>query len=366
MALSKTVYSGKQWRVGLLAQSAFGTAKADSSAFIQLPLMDVTMPSITTLDGGGIRAGNSGMITQSDSLFRTEKGGEVVWSFEMPCEREFFAQFMSSVMQEHSQSGGDPYIHTIRSAHDDVMARPDFGSAISNGIPAYYTIAFDSPIAGDDFYIQDAILRNLTLTCDPAGNEGRCYLSGEFYSGKPIAMEQTFSGTWVERTQNYFFPDWKTKTLDVDGTSGAVVFVGSVDYTFNNNASRLGFDSSGNAETYKWGVPELEITGNLRVKYDANVALTSGENVIQDFLSGNTATLNLVSSDDGGAVNAAGEHNIECEIYYTGQPEIDLAGDDGVFVNLPFKVVQPTTSAGAASGVAFTSVIGDSTSSATW
>mgnify|MGYP005825403469 CR=1 FL=1 len=361
MANSKIVYSGKQWRVGILAQSAFGTIKASSSNFVELPVMDVSMPSITTLDGGGIRSGTAGMITHDDSLFRTEKGGEITWSFEMPCEREWAAQMLASVFQDHAQDLGTR--HTITASSGAALARPDFGGAISTGIPAYYTISFDSPTAADDFQIQDAILRNLTLTCDPASNEGRCYLAGEFYSGAPIVLEATNSGTWVQRTQNYTFPDWQTKTLDVDGTANAEIFVGSVDFTFNNNASRLGFDASGNAETYKWGVPEVEITGSLRVKYDAVVALTSGENVIQDFLSGNSATLVLQSSD--GTVNAEGEYNIEANIYYTGQPEIDLASDDGVFVNLPFKVVQPTSS-GAASGIAFEYVGMDGTASTAW
>ena len=362
---SKIVYSGKQWKVGILAQSTFGTINAASSNFVQLPLMDVSMPQITTQDGGGTRSGNSGMITHDKAMYRTEKGGEVVWSFEMPCELEWAAQMFGSVLQDLTEAGSGPSVHTVQAISGSELSRPAWGSP-SGGIPAYYTIAFDGPVAGGDILMQDAILRNLTVTCDPGSNEGRCYLSGEFYSGHSLTLEQTMSGTWASRTQTYMYPDWTTKTLDVDGSNNQAVFINSVDFTINNNASRLGFDANGDVETYKWGVPEVEITGNLSVKYDAEVGLESGTNVIQDFLSGNTATLVLESGD--GTVDTAGEHNITAELYYTGQPEVDLAGDDGVFVNLPFKVVQPTSDGGGftASGTAFKFEVADSTANSDW
>tara|TARA_Y100000401_G_scaffold55907_1_gene44289 strand:- start:34846 stop:35943 length:1098 start_codon:yes stop_codon:yes gene_type:complete len=365
MATSKLVYSGKQWRVGILAQSALGTIKAADQNFVQLPLMEVTMPTITTQDGGGIRSGNSGMIGHDKGMYRTEKGGEVVWSFEMPCELEWAAQIIGSTFQDLAQSGSGPYVHTIEASSSNALARPAFG-APSTGIPAYYTLAFDGPVAGGDILMQDAIVRNLTITCDPNSNEGRCYLSGEFYSGHTLTLEQTMSGTWTSRTQTYMYPDWTTKTMDVDGNANQDIFISSVDFSVNNNASRLGFDSNGDAETYKWGVPEVEITGNISVKYDAEVGLESGTNVLQDFLSGSSATLTLQSGD--GTVSTAGEHNITAEIYYTGQPDIDLAGDDGVFVTLPFKVVQPTNDAGGftANGVAFKYEVADGTATTGW
>ena len=71
------------------------------------------------------------MIAHDDSIFRTEKGGEVVWSFEMPCEQEWGAQMIASALQDHGQSGSNPYIHTTQATSSAALARPNFGSPSS-------------------------------------------------------------------------------------------------------------------------------------------------------------------------------------------------------------------------------------------
>jgi hypothetical protein len=88
----------------------------------------------------------------------------------------------------------------------------------------------------------------------------------------------------------------------------------------------------------------------------------SGGNVLQDFISGNTATLKLQQGD--GTVSTAGEMNIECEIYSTAV-NLDPNADTGAVITIPFKVVQPTSS-GAASGTAFKFEYADSTPSTGW
>ena len=68
-------------------------------------------------------------------------------------------------------------------------------------------------------------------------------------------------------------------------------------------------------------------------------------------------------------IDAAGELSIIANIYYTGQPEIDLASDDGVYVNLPYKVTQATTDAEgytASGDNAFQYIVGDNTQITGW
>jgi len=369
MALSKKIYSGKTWKVGLKAQAAFGTALGEDTNFVTLPIMDVSLPTVTPMEGGGMKAGTSGMVTHGKHFFRSEKGGEVTWSFEMPCELEWAAQMFGSAFQQlaETDAGDDdtaPFVHTITVDKD--TARPEW-DAPSDGFPALYTIAFDSPIAAEGILMKDAIIRTLTLTCDPGSNEGRCYLSGEFYSGSALTLENTFGGTWTTRTQTYMYPDWAVRTLTLDGVAGVDIWVGSFEFTVNNSAARLGFTSGGDVEWYKWGVPELEMTGNLRVKYDANLNTSAAKNVFQDFLSGSEAILTLKNTST--TIDAAGELSIIANIYYTGQPEIDLASDDGVYVNLPYKVTQATTDAEgytASGDNAFQYIVGDNTQITGW
>ena len=81
------------------------------------------------------------------------------------------------------------------------------------------------------------------------------------------------------------------KKLDVDGQTLTDVIIQAVAFTFENNVARVGRDANGDAESYAFGIPSVNITGELTVMYDGNVNFADGKNVLQDFLDGKTATL---------------------------------------------------------------------------
>ena len=373
---NKTVYSGKQWRVGILLESAFGTKQAAGSNFNRLPLESINMPTLTVNERYGIRSGNASLLELDIDCFRTQKGGSVEWGFEMVVEREFLARFLASVFQDHNGSGSSPYIHSFESKSGAQLVRPAWGSP-SDGIPLTFTIALDNTgNAGEGVVWGGNVLRELTITADPSSNEGRFSVSGTFYSGfssdtaNGFQTEQTCDGTWVEPGTNYMFPTYTKRQMAVDGASITDMFIRSWDVTISNGVERLGYDSNGDAETYKFAVPGFEITGNLSCKYDATADLGSGVNPMQHFLEKSSGaqvkfedTVETGSSD-AAAVDAAGEWTCEMNIYYTGQPELDLGGDE-VFWNIPYRVVMPTSS-GAASGTAFNFTIADSTVNTAW
>ena len=84
-------------------------------------------------------------------------------------------------------------------------------------------------------------------------------------------------------------------------------------------------------------MPEYVITGSISLKYDDEFDYGSANNVIQDFLDGDTMSLALKWGD--GTVSAAGEMNILAEIQYTGDPAQDIS-ENGIFHNLSFECVQ--------------------------
>ena len=63
----------------------------------------------------------------------------------------------------------------------------------------------------------------------------------------------------------------------------------SFNFNISNGANRVGFDTNGNAEAYAF--PEYVVTGDLTIKYDDEFDYGSGNNVIQDFLDGDTLSL---------------------------------------------------------------------------
>jgi len=371
MAVSGKVYSKSDFSIGIKNKNAtaFETAAANDTAYELLPVINVSAPVLNLVESGEIRSNNAGMIELDTDQFRTQKGGFITMDFEVPAEQDMIVRMLANVLQDHGESGSGPYVHTIQATSSAALARPDFTGSSSSGIPSIFDIGLYYPETGQDKLITSAVIQSLTMNFDMT--DGRCLLSGTFYSGMTSAskflVEQTLSANSAAPTlmstsptqiESYF----DLKKLDVDGTSLADMVITGVSFTFENNVARVGRDAAGDAEAYAFGIPSVNITGELSLMYDANFDFASGGNVLQDFLSGNTATLKLQQGN--GTVDAAGEMNIECEIYSTAV-NLDPNEDAGAVITIPFKVVQPTSS-GAASGTAFSFVYADSTQASGW
>ena len=109
----------------------------------------------------------------------------------------------------------------------------------------------------------------------------------------------------------------------------------SFNFNISNGINRVGFDTNGNAEVYVF--PEYVITGDLTIKWDDEFDYGAANNVIQDFLDGDTLSLNIIIGDS--APNAEGEMEIDAEIQYTGDPGQDIS-ESGIFHTLAFECVQ--------------------------
>ena len=109
----------------------------------------------------------------------------------------------------------------------------------------------------------------------------------------------------------------------------------SFNFNISNGINRIGFDTNGNAEAYAF--PEYAITGDLTIKYDDEFDYGAGNNVIQDFLDGDTLSLAMKIGD--GTVSSEGECNILAEVQYTGDPALDMS-ENGLYHTLPFECVQ--------------------------
>tara|TARA_B100000900_G_scaffold163354_1_gene138692 strand:+ start:4332 stop:5459 length:1128 start_codon:yes stop_codon:yes gene_type:complete len=375
MAVSGKVYSKSDFSIGIKnkvvdgSSVLFSTAAANNTAYELLPVINVSAPVLNLVESGEIRSNNAGMIELDTDQFRTTKGGFITMDFEVPAERDMIVRMLANVLQDHGESGSGPYIHTIQATSGQALSRPDFTANSSSGVPSMFDIGLYYPESAQDKMITSAVLQSLTMNFDMT--DGRCLLSGTFYSGmtssSKFLVEQTLSANSAAPTlmstsptqiESYF----DVKKLDVDGTSLADAVITGVSFTFENNVARVGRDSNGDAEGYAFGIPSVNITGEISLMYDANFDFGSGGNVLQDFLSGNTATLKLQQGD--GTVSTAGEMNIECEIYSTAV-NLDPNADTGAVITIPFKVVQPTSS-GAASGTAFKFEYADSTQASGW
>ncbi len=351
MAVSGKVYSKSGFSIGIVAKSgsAFTTVASASGAYKLLPVINVSSPVLNLVESGEIRSNNAGMIETDKDQFRTRKGGFVTLDFEVPAERNFITRLLANVLQDHSENtSGTNVIHTIEASSSASLSRPDFTTASSAGVPSLFDIGLYYPTSNEDKAITSAVLQNLTMSFDMA--DGRCLLSGTFYSGftsaNKFVQEENLSNA-VDVIASSSAPvipiesNFDLKKLDVDGQTLTDVIVQAVSFTFENNIARVGRDANGDAESYAFGIPSVNITGELTVMYDGNVNFADGKNVLQDFLDGKTATLKLQQGDGTVDAGEAGEMNIECEIFSTAV-NIDANADTGAVITIPFKVVQPT------------------------
>jgi len=375
MAISSKVYGKSQYAIGIKqkAVTAFEDGAATDTAYQLLPVINVSAPVLNLVESGEIRSNNAGMIETDFDQFRTRKGGFVTLDFEVPAERAGLSRLLANVLQDHVESGTSPnYVHTIESSSSAPLARPDLSSsasAVGDGIPSLFDIALYGPATGEDKLISSAVLQSLTMNFDMT--DGRLLLNGTFYSGfassDGFKVGQTLTGGTVAGTpdlmstsptqiESYF----DAKQFDVNGVATDAIIT-AVSFTFENNVARVGRDANGDAEAYAFGVPSVNITGEISFMYDGNYN-DGANNVLQDFLDGDTATLTLQQGD--GTVSSVGEMNITAEVYSTAV-NYDLNADTGAIITIPFKVVQPTAS-GAASGTAFKFEFCDAVTNSSW
>ena len=369
MAISSKVYGKSQYAIGIKQKNAtaFETAGANDTAYQLLPVINVSAPVLNLVESGEIRSNNAGMIETDFDQFRSRKGGFVTLDFEVPAERAGLVRLLANVLQDHSESGANPYVHTIEASSSAALSRPDFTGSSTAGIPSIFDIGLYGPASGEDKIMTSATLQTLTMNFDMT--DGRLLLSGTFYSGFASSTgflvgqtlsansgEPTLMSTSPTQIESYF----DTKQFDVNGSATDAIIT-AVSFTFENNVARVGRDANGDAEAYAFGVPSVNITGEISFMYDGNYN-DGANNVLQDFLDGDTATLTLQQGD--GTVSSVGEMNITAEVYSTAV-NYDLNADTGAIITIPFKVVQPTAS-GAASGTAFKFEFCDAVTNSSW
>ena len=325
---------------GLKAETSFGvgldSSGNDGTAYLTQPVVQAQKPTFNILRESRLLSGRGSVKNAADTIVNA-RGGTVTMPFDMIATPRTLAQHCLLVGQESGTSGS-----TLHEMEIDGSSNSDsMGGSISSGIPHSCNLAY-YPTAGEGIKVAGVIVSDLTISGDVAANNGLVSISGNYFSGfsNPLStstvLEQTFDGTWVARESTYFnVLDADTRTLDVEGNSAQTFIMKSFNFNISNGVNRVGFDTNGNAEAYVF--PEYTVTGDLTIKWDDEFDYGAANNVIQDFLDGDTLSLAIKIGD--GTVSSEGECNIAAEIQYTGDPGQDIS-ESGVFHTLAFECVQ--------------------------
>ena len=327
-------------KYGLKAETSFGvgldSSGADGTAYLTQPAVQVQKPTFNIMRESRLLSGRGSVKNAADTVVNT-RGGTITMPFDMLATPRTLAQHALLVGQESGTSGS-----TVHEMEIDGSSNADsIGGTISSGIPHSCNLAY-YPAAGEGIKVAGVVCSDLTIAGDVGANSGLVSISGNYFSGfsAPVStstvLEQTFDGTWVAAETTYYnVLDADTRTLDVEGNATQTFIMKAFSFNIANGVNRVGFDTNGNAEAYVF--PEYAVTGSLTIKYDDEFDYGEDNNVIQDFLDGDTLSLAIKIGD--GTVSSEGEMNIAAEIQYTGDPGQDLS-ESGVFHTLEFECVQ--------------------------
>ena len=326
---------------GLKAETSFGvgldSSGNDGTAYLTQPVVQAQKPTFNILRESRLLSGRGSVKNAADTVVNA-RGGTVTMPFDMLATPRTLAQHMLLVGQENGQSGS--ILHEMEI--DGSSNNKSIGGSISSGLPHSCNLAY-FPFASEGIKVCGVIVSDLTLSGDIAANNGLLSMSGNYFSGfsNPVststALEIDFTvANWAARETTHFnILDIDTRTLDVEGNATQTFIMKSFNFNISNGVNRVGFDTNGNAEVYVF--PEYTITGDITIKYDDEFDYGAGNNVIQDFLDGDTRSLAINIGD--GTVSSEGECNIAAEIQYTGDPGQDIS-ESGVFHSLAFECVQ--------------------------
>ena len=327
-------------KYGLKAETSFGvgldSSGADGTAYLTQPAVQVQKPTFNIMRESRLLSGRGSVKNAADTVVNT-RGGTITMPFDMLATPRTLAQHALLVGQESGTSGSPVHEMEI----DGSSNADSIGGTISSGIPHSCNLAY-YPAAGEGIKVAGVVCSDLTIAGDVGANSGLVSISGNYFSGfsAPVStstvLEQTFDGTWVAAETTYYnVLDADTRTLDVEGNATQTFIMKAFSFNIANGVNRVGFDTNGNAEAYVF--PEYAVTGSLTIKYDSEFDYGEDNNVIQDFLDGDTLSLAIKIGD--GTVSSEGEMNIAAEIQYTGDPGQDLS-ESGVFHTLEFECVQ--------------------------
>jgi hypothetical protein len=327
-------------KYGLKAETSFGVALdstgADGTAYYTQPVVQVEKPTFNISRESRLLSGRGSIKNAADTITNT-RGGTITMPFEMLATPRTLAQHLLLVGQESGYSSG---VHETE--FDGSSNANSIGGSISSGIPHSANLAY-YPAASEGIKVCGVVCSDLSISGDVGANNGLISMSGNYFSGfsNPVStstkLEEDFTiANWAAgETTHFNVMDADVRTLDVEGNATQTFIMKSFSFNIANGINRVGFDTNGNAEVYAF--PEYAITGSLVIKYDDEFDYGADNNVIQDFLDGDTMSLAIKIGD--GTISSEGELNILAEIQYTGDPSQDLS-ESGVFHSLEFECVQ--------------------------
>jgi len=327
MAISSNVYTAPQFRVGIAEEATLGTAITTQSSFKELEITNTPFPSYDGVVREVRKRADGKRVLSNTDIYVDEEGGDgyTVQVDGILTDKIADLLIYGSMQDLDSEGANTPYLKTFE--WDGSTDGDNSGSPYK-----FYTVNGYSPASGESWALTSCIIKTLTISSDPGTNGGRASYSATFWTGyKPSLGATVTPGSWTTPGTDYYVHQL-LNTKAIDGTTDNLV-VGSFSITFENNVSRVGYDSSGDPQLYVF--PQFDVTGELSVKYDANTK-DEIDNFVTNPEGGSAETQIYIHWGDG---SADGTLLFDVNAIYTAAPTPDFGNEAGVMVTLPFQGV---------------------------
>ena len=245
----------REMRFGIAAQTAYGTAAGDASAFIELDCADAQfVPDVKILDTGG---GRGSRVKADGGILAHTRGAMPSITLEGIAKVQEIDQFLYAAMQSVTEeSGTSPFkkTHTVHST------QPDFASNAGH----FLTVIQRFPGSNTSYKVRDMICRNLTLTWEngePLRYSAELVGLGEMATCNP-------SGTWTVSTQSFLH------SADIDRVKanfgGSTIEFNMESFEVGLSCELYGVGQDGDGAHNLIAITNRELTWKLKVEKDSD------------------------------------------------------------------------------------------------
>ena len=322
-------FSPKQFQLAIAAEKdGIGGGESDDGDYKFINIDSIEFPSLNPQQVLDVRHG-VGRTMKAVDMFLSNKLTVKEISFSGIADATILPMLLSNITTDASSA--------FEIAHNYPGIDLAYGDSVSDNTKTFAVVVV-TPEAAQQMYFKGCFLTSLTISGDVGEEAGRLKISGTFKSGCVPALNDTSIVPTHDRASfntNYFMTDYdhgaSNGVMTIADLSGCVLK--SFSLTIENDVVMSGYDTSGNYQQMHRGIPEVAVTFEAVVKYDAET-----DNLIQTFGEQSTGTVaNTLTATD----NAT--RNVDISLPTCIITDVSFSEEDAMFLSVSSKAVAVTS-----------------------
>lgn len=340
MANLSTSYSPKEFQLAIAHEAAVGTASSTDADYILINIDSIEMPSLNPQQVLDVRHGAGRTLKEVD-VFLSNKLTVKEISFSGIADATVLPKLVKNITQDASTFAIEAaYEPEERKVGDTTLAD---GSTTIPADTGTFSVLVQSPEANNSMLFTGCVLTSLTLNGDISEESGRIKMSGTFKTGMIPSFTSNLAPTSTAHfNTNFFTTDYAddSVTTDADIVIAGVTspILKSFSCVIENDAQFMGFDQNGNYQIIARALPEVAVTFDAVVKYDAD---TDGLVASFESQDGSSTVVNTLTAktDVGGDV----PRNIDLSIPKAILTDVSFSEEEAMFLSVSTKAVAGTS-----------------------